>query len=115
MKGNKAFVSVWVGQVVSVFGSSLSWFALGVWIYQKTGSSSQFAWVALCTALPQMLISPFAGIWIDRINRRWAMALGDGGAAVGTLFLALLFISGGIQDWNIYLVTALSAAAMGCR
>src|SRR5512140_2157366 len=110
MKSNKAFYLVWAGQVLSVFGSSLSWFALGVWIYQKTGSSSQFAWVALCTALPQMLVSPFAGVWIDRINRRWAVALGDGGAAMGTLLLAFLFVSGRIQVWNIYLITALSAA-----
>ena len=110
MKGSKSFVLVWIGQVVSVFGSSLSWFGLGVWIYQKTGSSSQFAWVALCTALPQMLVSPLAGVWIDRMNRRWAMALGDGGAAVGTLVLAILFVSGHIQVWNIYLITAISAA-----
>ena len=38
------------------------------------------------------------------------MALGDGGAAVGTLLLAILFVSGHIQVWNIYLITAISAA-----
>jgi len=110
MKSFKPFILIWAGQVVSVLGSSLSWFAIGVWIYQKTGSASQFAWVALCTALPQMLVSPFAGVLIDRYNRRWVMALADGGAAFGTLLLAVFFLSGRIQVWNIYLITAMSAA-----
>jgi MFS transporter, DHA3 family, macrolide efflux protein len=110
MKSNKSFLLVWAGQVVSILGSSLSWFALGVWIYQKTGSASQFALVALCTALPQMLVSPFAGVLIDRYNRRWVMVLADSGAALGTLLLAVLFLSGHIQVWNIYLITAASAA-----
>ncbi len=110
MKAYKPFLLVWAGQVVSILGSSLSWFALGVWIYQKTGSASQFAWVALCTALPQMLVSPFAGVIVDRYNRRWVMAFADGGAAICTLALAGLFISGHIQLWHIYLLTACSAA-----
>jgi DHA3 family macrolide efflux protein-like MFS transporter len=43
----KSFFLIWGGQVVSILGSSLSWFALGVWLYQKTGSASQFALVEL--------------------------------------------------------------------
>ena len=106
----KSFFLVWAGQVVSTLGSSLSWFALGVWLYQKTGSASQFALVALCTALPQMLISPFAGVLIDRYPRRRVMAAADSGAAVCTLLLAGLFISGRIEVWHIYLATALGAS-----
>ena len=106
----KSFYLVWAGQVVSILGSSLSWFALGVWLYQKTGSASQFALVALCTALPQMLLSPFAGVLIDRYPRRWIMAAADSGAALCTLLLAGLFLSGRIEVWHIYLATALGAS-----
>jgi DHA3 family macrolide efflux protein-like MFS transporter len=110
MKDNKSFFLIWAGQTVSILGSSLSGFALGVWIYQTTGSASQFALVALCTALPQMLVSPFAGVVVDRFNRRKVMAFSDGGAALCTLALAGLFISGQIQVVHIYLLTACSSA-----
>jgi DHA3 family macrolide efflux protein-like MFS transporter len=109
MKAYRSFFIVWSGQVVSILGSSLSWFALGVWIYQKTGSASQFAMAALCTALPQMVVSPFAGVLVDRFNRRWIMVIADGGAAVCTLFMLGLFVSGQIQLWNFYFLIAISA------
>jgi MFS transporter, DHA3 family, macrolide efflux protein len=101
---------VWAGQIVSLFGSGLTGFALGVWLYQRTGSASNFALVALCTALPQMILSPLAGVWIDRYNRRWMMALADSGAALCTLTIAALFFSGHIQVWHIFLLTALSSS-----
>jgi DHA3 family macrolide efflux protein-like MFS transporter len=104
------FYVVWAGQVVSVFGSNLSGFALGVWLYQRTGSASNFAFVALCTVLPQILLSPVAGVLVDRYNRRWMMALSDSGATLCTLYLAVLFFTGNMQVWHIFLVTALSSA-----
>jgi MFS family permease len=106
---NKSFFIIWGGQVVSILGSSLSWFAMGVWLYQKTGSASQFALVALCTALPQMIISPFAGVLIDRYPRRLMMAIADTGAALCTLLLFWLFATGQMQVWHIYLTTILGA------
>ncbi len=104
------FIIVWAGQAVSVFGSNLSSFALGVWLYQATGSASNFAFVALCTVLPQIVLSPLAGVVVDRYNRRWVMALADSGAALCTLGLAALFFSGQIQIWHIFLATILSSA-----
>ncbi|MBN1305079.1 MAG: MFS transporter [Anaerolineales bacterium] len=109
MKHFKSFFMVWTGQVVSIFGSGLSWFALGIWLYQQTGSVSKFALVALCAALPQMLLSPFAGVLIDRFSRRWMMILADAGAAACTLGFAGLFLTGQMQVWQLYLLTALSA------
>lgn len=104
------FLIVWIGQVISIFGSNLSSFALGVWLYQKTGSASYFALVALCTALPHILLSPLAGVLVDHYNRRWMMAISDTGSAVCTLGLATLFFSGQIQVWHILLATAISAS-----
>jgi MFS family permease len=110
VKKNLSLLLVWAGQIVSLFGTQLTGFALGVWLYQQTGSASNFALVALCSALPQMILSPLAGVWIDRYNRRWMMALADSGAALCTLAIAVLFFSGHIQVWQIFLVTALSSS-----
>lgn len=105
-----AFLTIWAGQVVSLLGSSLSGFALGIWLYQTTGSASNFALTALCSVLPQLLVSPLAGGLADRYSRRWMMILGDSGAAACTLGLAALFFSGQIQPWQIFLGTALGSA-----
>lgn len=110
MKKNLSLLLVWAGQIVSLFGSGLTSFTLGVWLYQQTGSASNFAMVALCTALPQLVVSPLTGVWVDRYNRRRLMALADSGAAICTLIIAALFFSGAIQVWHIFLVTLLSSA-----
>lgn len=109
MYKNVSFVVIWAGQVVSIFGSALSEFALGVWLYQQTGSASNFALVALCTVLPQLLVSPLAGVLVDRYRRRVMMIVADSGAAVCTLLAVWLFASGQMQVGYIYLLTALSA------
>ncbi|PKN98872.1 MAG: MFS transporter [Chloroflexi bacterium HGW-Chloroflexi-4] len=104
------FFMVWAGQAVSLLGSQMSGFALGVWLYQRTGLASNFAFVALCTVLPQMLLSPLVGNFIDRYNRRKLMALADSGSALCTLVMMLLFLSGRIEPWHIFLGTVVSAS-----
>jgi len=106
----KAFLLILAGQVVSILGSTLSGFALGIWLYQTTGSASNFALTALCSVLPRLLVSPLAGGLVDRYSRKWMMALGDSGAAVCTLGLAALFFGGRMHPWQVFLGTALSSA-----
>lgn len=110
MRFRVGFLVVWAGQVVSVLGSNLTAFALGVWLYRTTGSASPFALVALCSALPQMLVSPLAGVLVDRHDRRWMMAAADGGAALCTLALAALFWGGSIQVWHVLAATVVASA-----
>ncbi|MBN1993577.1 MAG: MFS transporter [Anaerolineae bacterium] len=104
------FAVIWLGQTVSQIGSGLTGFALGVWVYQTTGSATQFALIAVCTALPRIVLSPLAGALVDRWDRRWAMIIGDSGAALGTLAIALLFFANQLDVWHIYLATAFSSA-----
>ena len=85
-----SFGLIWRGQLVSLLGSGMSAFAFGVWIYTRTGSVTQFALVALCGTLPNILLAPLAGALVDRWDRRWAMILSEGGAGLSTLVLATL-------------------------
>lgn len=105
----KTFLLIWLGQLVSLTGSQLTGFALGVWVYQQTGSVTQFALISVATVLPYLLISPLAGAVVDRWDRRWTMILSDTGAGLSTLTLAGLFLSGRLEIWHIYLATVLSA------
>ncbi len=105
-----AFLTVWAGQVVSALGTGLTGFALGVWVYERTGSATRFALITLMTTLPGILLSPIAGALVDRWDRRRAMILSDMGAGCATLVLALLFWHDRLELWHIYLLLTLSSA-----
>ena len=106
----RIFLLVWFGQVISLLGSGLTNFALGVWVYQGTGSVTQFALISLFTTLPLILISPLAGALVDRWNRRWVMIISDSGAGLSTLIVALLLFTGHLEIWHIYLANAISSS-----
>ena len=109
-KEMRVFGVIWSGQLVSTIGSGLTGFALGVWIYQKTGSTTLFALNMLAFALPNLLVSPLAGALVDRWDRRWAMIFSDTGAGISTLVVALLFVSQRLEVWQVMLVTAAISA-----
>ena len=109
-RGMRVFIIVWLGQLVSLVGSGLTSFALGLWVYEHTGSVTQFALIGLFTALPNIILSPLAGALVDRWGRRWAMILSDTGAGLCTLMMAFLFLTNRIEVWQIYLAAGASAA-----
>lgn len=106
----RVFALVWLGQLVSLLGSGMSEFVLGLWIYRQTGSVTQFAFAFLFKALPVIVLSPLAGMAADRRDRRRVMLLSDAGAAMATLAAAALFFTGRLEVWHVYLATAFSAA-----
>ena len=108
-KGMRVFFLVWFGQLVSLIGSGLTNFALGVWVYQQTGSVTQFALIYLFASIPVIAISPIAGVVVDRFPRRWVMILSDFAAGLSTVAIALLVVLGRLEIWQIYLATALNA------
>jgi MFS family permease len=57
-----------------------------------------------------MLLAPFVGALVDRWDRRFAMIVGDSGAALSTLAVAALLFTGQLQAWHIYIATAMGAA-----
>jgi len=105
----KTFMTIWFGQLVSLIGSGLTGFALGIWLYQETDSVTLFALNALCFTLPQMLFSPIAGALVDRWDRRWAMMLSDIGAGLSTLFMMVMLFSGRLEIWHVYVATFINA------
>ena len=107
----KTFIIVWIGQVVSILGSSMTGFALGVWVFQQTGSATSFALILLFNMLPKALVAPFAGVLADRYDRRRIMIITDLSAGIATMIVAALFATGNLSTWHIYLLTAVNASA----
>jgi hypothetical protein len=103
-KNMRTFWTIWGGQFISMLGSGLTSFALGVWIYDQTGQATPFALTALFSTLPALILMPIAGSLADRYSRRWIMILSDTGAAVVTAIAALLLFFGDLQVWHIYIL-----------
>ena len=108
------FITVWLGQLISLLGTKLTEFALGFWIleqtYRETGTITQFAITILLIYLPKVVISPLAGFVIDRWNRRWAMILSDGVTGLITIALIALVSADKLGIWHIYLAIVISSS-----
>ena len=94
---------------MSLLGSGLTEFALGVWVYQTTGSITQFALISLCIHLPNIIVSPFAGAIVDRWDRRWAMILSDSVTGVAAIVVLTLVLQNRLEIWHIYVGVAISS------
>ncbi|MDJ0665529.1 MAG: MFS transporter [Acidimicrobiia bacterium] len=107
----RSFVIVWLGQLVSITGTTLTAFGLQFFIYTETGSVTRVALVALAYALPAVALAPIAGSIADRADRRTVMLLSDvaAGAATASLLWALSFDS--LPFGFILAATAISSAA----
>jgi MFS transporter, DHA3 family, macrolide efflux protein len=103
------FLTVWFGQLVSLIGSGLTGFGLGVWVYQRTGSVTLFSLIALCTTLPGIVLSSFAGALVDRWDRRRVMIYSDLVACLNILAIGLLLLSERLELGHIYLATAINS------
>ncbi len=107
-KGYRTFLTIWFGQLVSRLGTGITRFALLIWAYEQTDSATAVALLGFCAFVPMIVVSPFAGVWIDRLDRRKIILLADIGAGVSTLVLLILFITGQLQFWHLYIIEALS-------
>ncbi|MFN2158384.1 MAG: MFS transporter [Anaerolineales bacterium] len=106
----RTFLIIWFGQLISIIGSGLTGFGLSVWIYEQTGQALPIALNALFFNLPRVLLAPFAGAIADRYDRRSIMILADIGAAVATLGVVVMLLTGRLEVWHIYLSTVLSSS-----
>jgi DHA3 family macrolide efflux protein-like MFS transporter len=106
----RAFALIWFGQLVSLIGSGLTGFALGVSMLETSGSVTQYGFVVISTMLPSILLAPFVGPLVDRWDRRWVMILSDTGAGLSTLAVALMFLTRHAEFWSICSATAIGSA-----
>ncbi len=108
------FIPLWVGQALSLLGSQLVQFAIIWYLTQETNSATTLAIASMMGLLPQVLLSPFIGTWVDRGNRRLILIAADLTVAVATLVLAVLFRDLGIiQVWHIYIALFVRVVAGG--
>src|SRR3954471_23048078 len=104
--GMQAFLIFWSGQLVSLLGTAMSRFALTIWAWQLTGQATALALVAVFSFAPTVIMSPIAGAMVDRLPRKLMMMLSDGAAGVASLCILILYMSGHLQIWHLYVAGA---------
>lgn len=103
----KKFVIIWSGQLFSVLSSSIAQFSMVLWIGMETNSAEALAYAAIAGLLPQILLGPFAGVFIDRWNRKWTMIGADLFVAICSAVIALVFYLDIVEFWILYILLML--------
>ncbi|WP_130858455.1 MFS transporter [Olivibacter jilunii] len=106
----RKFLVIWTGQFISLLSSSAVNFAVIIWLSIETGSAEVLAYAAIAGLLPQALIGPFAGVFIDRWDRKKTMIFADGFISICTIAMSLLFYAGHFELIYIYLLLGLRSA-----
>src|SRR6476660_5976750 len=102
-------------QTITLFGSSLVQYAIMWHITLTTNSGLMMTLYILCGFIPTFILSPVAGVWADRYNRKILIILADGLIAVATLILAILFLMGFDAIWLLFVIAAIRAFGTGVQ
>jgi DHA3 family macrolide efflux protein-like MFS transporter len=104
------FTLVWIGQVISLLGSGMTWFALTIWAWEITGQATALALVGFFSFGPTVVLSPIAGALVDRWDRKLVMMLSDLAAGLMTVIVLALILTDSLQIWHLYLTGAFAGA-----
>ena len=113
--GVRTFLCLWLGETVSLVGTHLTGFALGVFIFQATNSVSEFVLISVASIVPEILLGPLAGSFVDRWGARRMMLVGDGGAALASLLIGLAYWLGVLETWTAVTCVALASTFSACQ
>mgnify|MGYP000986092955 CR=1 FL=1 len=102
-------------QTISLFGSMLVQYAITWYITLNTQSGVMMTISIICGFLPTFFLSPFAGVWADRYNRKLLIILSDSMIAAATLIIAILFIMGHDAMWLLFVASAIRALGGGIQ
>lgn len=102
------FLILWSTQSISQLGSSITTFALTLWLYGQTGSSLSTAALTICSYAPYVLISIFAGALTDQFNKKKTMLCCDIFASICTIIVFILFRTNHLMVWHLYVLNVLS-------
>ena len=108
LKELRTFIILWLTQALSSLGSSMTGFALVIWLYNDSGSALTTALLTVCSYTPYVIVSIFAGAISDKWNKKAVMLVCDSFAALTTVCVLVLFKTGSLEVWHLYILNALN-------
>ena len=103
----KKFIIIWSGQLFSILSSAIVGYSVMFWLSIETKSAEVLSYAVLATLLPQALLGPIAGVYVDRWKRKLTMIAADSFVALCSLILGGLFYFDQAELGLIYLLMAL--------
>ncbi len=104
---HRNFQLFFVGQTISVIGTWMTRMATSWLVYHKTHSALLLGIVSFAGQIVSFLLGPFAGVWVERLDRRRLLIWTQLGGAVQSLALAALTLTNAINLWEIIALAAL--------
>ncbi|WP_431873291.1 MFS transporter [Amycolatopsis sacchari] len=105
----RKFIALAGGLLASILGSAFTGLAMGTWVFQHTGSATQYGITLVINLLPGIVFGPVAGALVDRYSRRAILIGSELVSAVTVLGLALLYAAGALQPWHIFVVVGIQS------
>ena len=103
--GMFGFSIVWLGQIISVLASGMTTFAFTIYMYQQTHSATAMGLVQVAYITPFLIMSPIAGVMVDRYDRKLMMMVSDIAGGLASLILLILYATGHLQFWHLYVAS----------
>ena len=108
IKSLRPYLLRWSTPSLSALGSSMTGYALVLWLYRESGSALETALLSVCSYAPYVLMSIFAGALSDLWDKKRTMLICDLLAAVSTVGVLVLLKTGQLAPWHMYLLNAVS-------
>lgn len=101
---NKDFFLLWQGQLVSYLGDVIYSFALSFWVLNVTGSTALMGILQAASMAPRLIIGPFAGVLVDKWDRKKIIVIADVIRGVLSTFVGIAALSGFLEVWMVFVV-----------
>ncbi len=99
---NINFFLLWQGQFVSAVGDVIYEIALGFWVLAVTGSTGLMGTLMAAATIPRVIIAPFAGVLVDRSDRKWLLVIMDAVRGIAILAVAMAAYAGVLEIWMVF-------------
>lgn len=112
--GMTAFMVIWIGQILSLLGTAVSQFGLTLWAFDASGGlATPLTRIGFAFTLAMIAFTPIVGALVDRANRKLMMMLSDLAAALTTLIVLILYLTGNLEIWHLYITAFISGTFQG--
>lgn len=108
LTGMVGFTVIWIGQMLSLLGTAMTQFAITIWAWEVTHEVTVLTLIGFFSFAPLILVSPIAGAFVDRYNRKKVMMIADFAAGVPTIVVLLLYATGNLQVWHLFITGAIA-------
>lgn len=113
--GEVAFLKMMIAKIISRFGDSIDIVAYGWLVFQITGSTAQLAAIYAVSGIPSFIFNMISGVAITYMQKKTVVFLSDFGRGIIVLITAILYVTGNLAVWHLFLFAFLNSTLEAFR